>query len=149
DRQPRIPGPIAALVRRMDRYFVDSAVDGITLDSRFDINPPEAIRQSVVCQLLGYAELEALIPRPRFERTMARDADYLIEHLAEIRSHTPFDGMLAYSLLDAYAVTQDANHLAAARAVTDEVLAIPTSECILNGGLMVALATARDAELFG
>src|SRR5262249_56330923 len=25
----------------------------------------------------------------------------------------------------------------------------PTSECILNGGLRVALATARDAELFG
>jgi len=148
-RPPHAAGPIAALARRMDRYFVEHAVDGVTLDSRFDINPPEAIRQSVVCQLLGYAELEALFPLPRFERTISRDADYLIEHLAEVRSHTPFDGMLGYSLLDAYAVSRDPRHLAAARAVTDEMLAIPTSACILNGGLMVALATARDAELFG
>ena len=145
----REPGPLTAMVRRMDRFFVDKAVDGITLDSRFDINPPEAIRQSVVCQLLGYAELQALHPRHRFVTAMSRDADYLIAHLAEVRSHTPFDGMLGYSLLAAYAATHEARQLAAARLVVDEMLAIPTQECILNGGLMVALATAKDAELFG
>jgi len=148
DRE-RPRGPLAALVRRMDRYFAGHAVDGVTLDSRFDLNPPEAIRQSVICQLLGYAELQALYPLPRFERAMARDADYLIEHLAEVRSHGPFDGMLGYSLLAAYAVSNDPRHLAAARQVVDEMLAIPTSQCVLNGGLMVAMATARDAELFG
>jgi hypothetical protein len=137
------------MVRRMDRYFVEHAIDGVTLDSRFDINPPEAIRQSVVCQLLGYAELEALHPRRRFVDAMARDADYLIAHLAEVRSHTPFDGMLGYSLLAAYEVTREPRHLEAARAVVDEMLAIPTEQCILNGGLMVALATAKDAALFG
>ena len=145
----REPGPLTAMVRRMDRYFAEHAVDGITLDARFDINPPEAIRQSVVCQLLGYAELQALHPRRRFVLAMSRDADYLIAHLAEVRSHTPFDGMLGYSLLAAYAATHEARHLAAARVVVDEMLAIPTEQCILNGGLMVALATARDAELFG
>ncbi len=145
----RAASDLARMVRRMDRYFTGHAVDGITLDSRFDINPPEAIRQSVVCQLLGYAELNALQPRARFARAIGRDADYLLEHLAEVRSHTPFDGMLGYCLLAAWDVTRDPRHLAAARLVVDEMLAIPTSECILNGGLMVALATARDAELFG
>ena len=145
----RHPDPLSALVRRMDRYFVEHAVNGVTLDSRFDINPPEAIRQSVVCQLLGYAELEALHPRRRFVSAMSRDADYLIAHLAEVRSHTPFDGMLGYSLLAGYAATHEPRHLAAARLVVDEMLSIPTRACILNGGLMVALATARDAELFG
>jgi hypothetical protein len=148
DRE-REPEPLTGLVRRMDRYFVEHAVDGVTLDSRFDINPPEAIRQSVVCQLLGYAELEALHPRRRFVTAMSRDADYLIAHLAEVRSHTPFDGMLGYSLLAAWQATHAARHLAAARLVVDEMLAIPTEECILNGGLMVAMATAKDAELFG
>jgi hypothetical protein len=145
-RQPR---ELTAMVRRMDRYFVEHAVDGVTLDSRFDINPPEAIRQSVVCQLLGYVELEALHPRRRFVDAMAGDADYLIAHLAVVRSHTPFDGMLGYSLLAAYEVTREPRHLEAARAVVDEMLAIPTEQCILNGGLMVALATAKDAALFG
>ena len=143
------PTALTALVRRMDRYFVEHAVAGITLDSRFDINPPEAIRQSVVCQLLGYAELNALHPRRRFVTAMARDADYLIEHLAEVRSHTPFDGMLGYSLLDAYEATHEPRHLAAARMVVDEMERVPTYQCVLNGGLMVALATAKDAELFG
>jgi hypothetical protein len=148
DRE-REPEPLTAMVRRMDRYFVEHAVDGVTLDSRFDINPPEAIRQSVVCQLLGYAELEALHPRRRFVTAMSRDGDYLIAHLDQVRSHTPFDGMLGYSLLAAYEVTHEARHLAAARLVVDEMLAIPTEECILNGGLMVAMATAKDAQLFG
>jgi len=146
---PRGLEPLTAMVLRMDRYFTSHAVNGITLDSRFDINPPEAIRQSVVCQILGYAELQALHPKRRFAAAIARDADYLIEHLAEVRSGTPFDGMLGYCLLDAYAVTHEQRHLDAARDVMNELLAIPTGECILNGGLMVAMATARDAELFG
>ena len=119
------------------------------MDSRYSVSPSEAIRQSVVCQLLGYAELQALHPRRRFVDAMARDADYLIAHLAEVRSHTPFDGMLGYSLLAAYEVTREPRHLEAARLVVDEMLAIPTEQCILNGGLMVALATAKDAALFG
>ena len=44
---------VIPLVRRIDAYFRSNKVDGVTLDSRFAINPSEAIRQGVVCQLLG------------------------------------------------------------------------------------------------
>jgi hypothetical protein len=133
----------------MDGYFVGHAVDGITMDSRYDINPPEAIRQSVVCQLLGYAELDRMQPSERTRAIIARDADFLISRYDEIRSHTPFDGMLGYAMLSAFEATGEPRFQAAAAQVVDELLTIPTSQCILNGGLMVAMATAQYAKLTG
>ena len=52
---PDVRGPggaaqdsVVGLVRRMRRYFETHEVDGVTMDSRYAINPSEAIRQSVV-----------------------------------------------------------------------------------------------------
>jgi hypothetical protein len=55
--------------------------------------------------------------------------------------------MLACSLLGAYEITRQTRFLDAGSAVMTDLLAIPTSECILNGGLMVAMATAEYARL--
>src|SRR5262245_53241889 len=141
--------PVPALVRRMDRYLRRNTVDGVTMDWRYQESPSEEIRQSVVCQLLAYAELARLRDRPRVRLEVARHADFLIGRLEEIRSHTPFDGMLAQSLLAAYETTGETRFLDVGARVTRDLLAIPTGECVLNGGLMVAMATAEYAKLTG
>lgn len=143
------PDPVVRLVHRMDRYFESHEVSGVTIDSRFDINPPEAIRMSVICQLLGYAELQRARPCQRLREDITTDGDYLLAHLAEIRSHTPFDGMLGYALLSAWEATGASRFRDAARSVVDEMLAVPTQECVLNGGLMVAMATGKHFLLTG
>jgi len=48
--------PLRPMVRRIDGFFRSHEVDGVTMDSRYAINPSEAIRMGVVCQLLGYCE---------------------------------------------------------------------------------------------
>ncbi|MBI5710057.1 MAG: hypothetical protein HZC42_07105 [Candidatus Eisenbacteria bacterium] len=141
--------PLAPLVRRMDRYFRRHELEGVTLDSRYPVSPSEAIRMSVVCQTLGYSELYRVRPSARFRRAIARHADFMLGRLDTISSHTPFDGMLGYSLLAAYGATGEARFLAAGRTVLDELMAIPTGQCILNGGLMVAMATAEYHRLTG
>jgi hypothetical protein len=140
------PDSLLPLVQRMNRYFRQHLAEGVTMDSRYSVSPSEAIRQSVVCQALGYAELQKLHPVAGLAREVETHADYLIAHLDPIRSHTPFDGMLALSLVEAWRVTRAPRFLGAARDLMDEVEAIPTSECILNGGLMVAMATADAAQ---
>src|SRR5207253_2136851 len=80
---------------------------------------------------------------------IGRHADYLVAHLDAIRSRTPFDGMLALSLLAAWEVTHRPEHRAAAQDMVNELEAIPTSQCILNGGLMVAMAMADEYRLTG
>jgi hypothetical protein len=57
--------------------------------------------------------------------------------------------MLAYSLLGAYEVTREPRFLDAGSRITSDLVAIPTSECVLNGGLMVAMAAAKLARLTG
>jgi len=141
--------PVSGIVRRMDRYLERNEVDGVTMDWRYEVSPSEEIRQTVVCQVLAYVELYRLHPRRRLRTDIVEHADFLLGRMDAIRSHTPFDGMLAYSLLAAYETTGEARFLTAGAAITDELLAIPTSECILNGGLMVALATADYARLTG
>lgn len=141
--------PLLPLVRRMDRYLQQHEVDGVTMDSRYDINPSEAIRMSVVCQILGYVELYRARPTARYRREIVEHTDYLIGRLNDVRSWTPFDGMLGDCLWAAYATTREARFLPAAQDVADELLAIPTGECILNGGLMVAMAMAEDARVTG
>lgn len=140
---------VIPLVRRIDAYFRANKVDDVTLDSRFAINPSEAIRQGVVCQLLGYAELCKAHPSKRLVHEIARHADYLTAHLLQVNSGTPFDGMLGYSLVLGFEFSRDSTHLAAAQVIIDELKAIPTSECILNGGLMVAMAMVEWAKVTG
>ena len=143
------PDPLAPMLRRIDDYLQLFEVDGVTMDWRYSVIPSEEIRQSVVCQLLAYVELSRLDPRPRLRIEVTRHADFLISRLDSVRSYTPFDGMLAHSLLGAYEITREQRFLDAGSAVMRDLLAIPTSECILNGGLMVAMATAEFTRLTG
>src|SRR5215471_11447558 len=93
------PDPLAPMLRRIDDYLQKFEVDGVTMDWRYSVIPSEEIRQSVVCQLLSYVELSRLDPRSRLRIEVTRHADFLLSRVDSIRSYTPFDGMLAYSLL--------------------------------------------------
>lgn len=141
--------PLAPMLRRIDAYLQQFQVDGVTMDWRYSVIPSEEIRQSVVCQLLAYVELSRLDPRTRLRIEIVRHADFLLGRLNEVRSFTPFDGMLAYSLLGAYEITREPRFLNAGALMIDDLLAIPTSQCVLNGGLMVAMATAEYWRLTG
>ena len=141
--------PLAPMLRRIDAYLQVYQVEGVTMDWRYTVIPSEEIRQTVVCQLLAYVELSRLDPRSRLRIEVTRHADFLLGRMDTIRSHTPFDGMLAYSLLGAYEITLQERFLDAGSEVMADLLAIPTSQCILNGGLMVAMATAQYARLTG
>ncbi len=141
--------PLAPMVRRIDHYLQECQVDGVTMDWRYSVIPSEEIRQTVVCQLLAYVELSRLDPRTRLRVEIVRHADFLLGRLQEIRSFTPFDGMLAYSLLGAYEITHEQRFLDAGSSMMNDLLAIPTSQCVLNGGLMVAMATAEYGRLTG
>lgn len=140
---------LAPMIRRIDDYLQEFQVDGVTMDWRYSVIPSEEIRQTVVCQLLAYVELARLDPRARLRVEIVRHADFLIGRLDEVRSFTPFDGMLAYSLLAAYEITREPRFLDAGTQVMNDLLAIPTSQCILNGGLMVAMAAGEYARLTG
>lgn len=142
--------PLAPMLRRIDAYLqLNQQAGGVTMDWRYSVSPSEEIRQTVVCQLLAYNELYRLDPRPRLRVEIVRHADFMIGRLAEIRSHSPFDGMLAYSLLGAWDATGEQRFLDRGAEITAELLAIPTSQCRLNGGLMLAMATAEYARLTG
>ncbi len=141
--------PLLPILHRMDRYFRGHEVNGVTMDWRYGVIPSEEVRQTVVCQVLGYAELYKVHPSKRIQDEVAEHADFLIARLDSIRSHTPFDGMLGYCLLEAHAATGEPRFLAAARTVMDELMAIPTRQCILNGGLMVAMAMADQWRITG
>jgi hypothetical protein len=138
-----------ALVRRMDRWLQAHEADGVTMDWRYSVSPSEEIRQTVVCQTLGYAELQRLAPSPRLRQDVLDHAGYMLERLGEIRSYTPFDGMLGYALFEAYEVTHEPRFLSGALSVTNQLMTIPTEQCVLNGGLMLAMATAKLAQLTG
>ena len=141
--------PLAPMIRRTDDYLQEFQVDGVTMDWRYSVIPSEEIRQTVVCQLLAYVELARLDPRPRLRLEIVRHGDFLLGRLEEVRSHSPFDGMLAYSLLGAYEITLEQRFLDAGSQMMSELLAIPTYQCVLNGGLMVAMATAEYWRLTG
>ncbi len=141
--------PLLPMLRRMDDYLQTHQVEGVSMDWRYSVSPSEEIRQTVVCQLLAYVELYRVDPRPRLRLEVLRHADFMIARLDTIRSHTPFDGMLGYSLLLAYEVTHEQRFLDVGTAITTELMAIPTVSCRLNGGLMLALATGEYAKLTG
>jgi hypothetical protein len=150
---PRLAGdgedPLAPLIRRIDHYLQEFQVDGVTMDWRYSVIPSEEIRQTVVCQLLAYVELARLDPRTRLRVEIVRHADFLLDRLDEVRSFGVFDGMLAYSLLGAWEITHQQRFLDAGTSMMSDLLAIPTSQCVLNGGLMLAMATAKYGQLTG
>jgi hypothetical protein len=141
--------PLCPMIRRTDHCLQELQVDGVTMDWRYSVIPSEEIRQTVVCQLLAYVELARLDRRTRLRVEIVRHADFLLGRLDEIRSSSPFDGMLAYGLLGAYEITHEDRFLSAGSLMMSDLLAIPTSQCVLNGGLMVAMATAEYWRLMG
>jgi len=140
---------LVAMVRRVDRFLLRNSVDGVTPDSRYNLNPTEVARLTAICQLLGYAELNHVVPRRRFRRTVGQCADALLARFAEVRSGTVFDGMLGYAMVKAYETTADPRYLAAAEDVIAELTAIPRTEYVLNGGLMAAMAFAEHYRVTG
>ena len=147
--KPTRHDPLVAMVRRVDRFLWNHTVGGVTPDSRWPLNPTETARLTATCQLLGYAELNTVVPRRRFRTTVQECADTLLGRFAEVRSGTVFDGMLGYAMLKAYETTGDARYLTAAEDVIAELTAIPRSEYILNGGLMAAMAFAEHFHVTG
>lgn len=141
--------PLVAMVRRVDRFLWKNAVGGVTPDPRWVLNATETARLTATCQLLGYAELNTVVPRRRFRTTVQQCADTLLARFAEVRSGTVFDGMLGYALLKAYETVGDPRYLAAAEEIIAELTAIPRTEYILNGGLMAAMAFAEHWHLTG
>ncbi len=146
---PATCDPLIPALRRMDQFFQHSEVNGIVLDWRVVINATEAARLSVVPQLLGYTELYRVSPLRRIRRDIVERADFLLEHSAEYRSHSVFDGMLGYAFLEAYEATGDSRYLAIGNAIVDELKAMSHSEYILNGGLMAAMAFAKHFRVTG
>ncbi len=124
--------PLVAMVHRVDRFLRRHSVGGVTPDSRYALNPTEVARLTATCQLLGYAELNGVVPRRRFRTTVGQCADTLLNRFVEVRSGTVFDGMLGYAMLKAYETVGDPRYLAAAEDVIAELRAIPRSEYILN-----------------
>ncbi len=147
------PGPepdrLVAMLRRFDRYMQSHETDGVVLDARVALNATEAARLSVVPQLLAYAELERITGSARFRGDIADRARFLSDRFDEFRSGSVFDGMLGYAFFEAWAATGDPEWLDRGRAIVAELEAIPSSEYILNGGLMAAMAFADDARLTG
>src|SRR5262245_26590533 len=146
---PSVEDPLPGILRRIERYLRKNEVDGVTMDWRYAVSPSEEIRQTVVCQVLAYAELERLRPSKRLRREIVEHADFMLGRLADIRSHSPFDGMLAFALWSAFEASGEERFRLAALEVSAEMRAIPTEQCVLNGGLMVAMGTAKEWELTG
>ncbi len=149
DLTPARHDPLVAMVRRVDRFLRRNSVGGVTPDPRWPLNPTETARLTAICQLLGYAELNTVVPRPRFRTTVAECADTLLSRFAEVRSGTVFDGMLGYAMLKAYETVGDPRYFAGAEDVIAELTAISRSEYILNGGMMAAMAFAEHYHLTG
>jgi len=141
--------PLVAMVRRVDRFLSRNAVGGVAPDPRWPLNPTETARLTATCQLLGYAELNTVVPRRRFRTTVQECADTLLSRFTEVRSGTVFDGMLGYAMLKAYETVGDPRYLAGAEDIIAELTAISRSEYILNGGMMAAMAFAEHYHLTG
>jgi flagellar hook capping protein FlgD len=146
---PGADDPVTGMLARVERYLEQHEAGGVTMDPRYPSLPTEFIRQTVVCQVAGYYALYRVRRTYTVRDAIERHADFLVRNLDLSRSHTPFDGMLAYSLLVAYEVTGEPRFLDSGTIVMDELKAIPTGQCILNGGLMVAMATAEYWRLTG
>jgi hypothetical protein len=137
------------MVRRIDRFMQHNEVDGVDVDARVVVNETEAVRLSIVSQLLAYTELYKVTPTPRVRQDITDRADDLIDRFDAVRSGTVFDGMLGYALLEAYARTSEPRYLDYGRRISEELLALPRSQRVLNGGLMGAMALADDVVLTG
>src|SRR5262245_11914222 len=51
------PDPLLPLIHRVESFVRRGESSGVAMDPRFSLNPSEVARLTVVCQLLGYADL--------------------------------------------------------------------------------------------
>jgi hypothetical protein len=144
-RNPGPPDPVRALVRRMDVFLHAEELEGITRDPRFELNPAEFTRLSVVCQLLGYLELDRSIPETHTHRAdIVERADFLVDHFALIHSGSASDGMLGYALLGAWEQTGDPRYLEKGQFIVEQAKLLRGFQASLNWGLMSGMALARS-----
>jgi hypothetical protein len=148
-RAAEVADPLVPMLRRIDRYMQQHETDGVVLDWRWVINETEAVRLSVMPQLLGYVELYRVHSTERFRQDVVDRADYLLARFDQVRSGSVFDGMLGYCFFEALEVTGDSRYFDAAQAIIAELEGLPRTELILNGGLMAAMAFAADYRLTG
>ncbi len=143
------PDPLLPLVHRIDSYFRRNETEGITRDPRYEVNPSEVIRLSVVSQLLAYVDLHAATGHPRYRTDLVTRADFLVDHFDEILSGTAFDGMLAYAMLGAYEATGDPRYFEKGSLIVDRLLRMSTGQLALNWGLMAGMALSKHHQLTG
>ena len=74
-------------------------------------------RLSIVSQLLAYSDLYAVDSLPGHRDDIIQRADFVLLHYNEVLSHTAFDGMTGYALLEAYEVTGDRRYFDAAQII--------------------------------
>ena len=118
--------PLFPMLVRMNTYFHQHEVDGVTLDSRYDLAPSEVIRLSVVSQLLGYEELYRAYRRKSFRRDIVERADYLVDRFDDVGSPaSPFEGMLGLALLEADQAVGDPRYRAKGEIVIGRLEALP------------------------
>jgi hypothetical protein len=143
------PDPLLAQLQRVRGFLERSEADGVALDSRYTLNRNEVVRLSVVPQLLGFCDLHVVTPGADLVEDIRARADFLIAHLAEVRTGSTFDGMIAYALLDAYEITGDARCLAAGEKIVRDPALVDSTKTLMNWGLMTAMGLARYYGLSG
>lgn len=143
------PDPLLPLLHRNCGFFRRNELAGITLDSRYAVNPSEVIRLSVVSQLLAYNELYHADQLEGYRADIVARADFLLVHFDEILSHSAFDGMLGYALLGAYEITGDCRYLDRAAAIVSRCMRLRGFQITLNWGLMAGMALAKYHQLTG
>jgi len=141
--------PLIPLINRIDSYFHRHELDGITKDPRYEQNPAETIRLSIVSQLLGFCDLYAADPRPGYYQDIVDRADFVSAHIPEILGHSAFDGMVAYSLLQAFDITHDQKYMDAALPIVNYCRGLGGFNNTLNWGLMAAMGISKYYALTG
>jgi hypothetical protein len=143
------PDPLLVQVRRVRAFLERKESKGVTLDSRYALNPGEVTRLSVVPQLLGFNDLHAVAQAGDVVEDVRARADFLLAHLAEVRTGSTFDGMIAYALLDAYEITRDARYFAAGKTIAQDLSRVDSTLTLLNWGLMTGMGLAKYYDLTG
>jgi len=100
------PSPeVLQMLERMQAQFDRANFRAVLDDPRYASNKTEAARLSIVCQILGYAELNRVTPSPYYKKQIYARARFLADNFQTVKSGTAFDGMLALAFMKAYIAT--------------------------------------------
>jgi hypothetical protein len=140
---------VQQMLERVQTQLNRSDFRAVLDDPRYASNKTEAARLSIVCQLLGYAELNSVHPSPGYKKQIYARARYLVDNLQTVKSGTAFDGMLALAFMKAYIVTGDPVFWNSAGLLIPKLLELDGFRATLNWGLMMAMAFTQYYELSG